>query len=110
MLIYVIQSTKHRYYMIPAGRHMTSVDENLIGNYINNYWKELFPKIPVPNHVSLKGNKLFVIADLPYFPAPEQKIMLNKIDKDISGILNKILGYDREFSLQISFNESVKSS
>jgi hypothetical protein len=110
ILIHVIQSTRHRYYMIPAGRHLVSVDENLINNYLNSYWKELLPKVNVPNRIALKNNRIFVIADLPYFSGEEQKILLNKIDKDVSNILRKVLGYDREFSLQISFHESNKSS
>jgi hypothetical protein len=86
------------------------VDENLINNYLHSYWKELLPKTNVPNRIALKNNRIFVIADLPYFSREEQKILLNKIDKDVSNILSKILGYDREFSLQISFHESNKSS
>lgn len=109
IVIFVIQSTRHRYYRIPAGRHLTTVDEGLIEGYMNSYWRELFPKLDIPSHVTLKNNRIFVTADLPYFPSEEQKTLLGKIDTDVSNILSKIFGYNREFSLQISFRSSEAS-
>ena len=105
VLIHVFQSTKHHYYKIECGRHLASVDEGLIHDYLNSYWNELFPKFGVPTKVTLKNNKISINADLPYYPIEGQKTLLGKVDKDISKILAKIFGYNREFSLQIRFNE-----
>lgn len=109
IIVNVIQSARHTSYEFTAGRHLVSVDENLIANYLNSYWKEFFPNTNIPNHVTLKNNKIHIIADLPHFPSEEQKDLLTKIDNDISNILSKIFGYKKEFSLQISFNEPSKS-
>ncbi len=110
IVVNVIQNARHSYYQVTAGRHLVSVDEDLIEKYINSYWIEFFPNVNIPNHVTLKNNKIYIVADLPYYPSAEQKTLLAKIDKDISNILSKIFGYKREFSLQISFNEPSKSS
>jgi hypothetical protein len=109
IVISVIQSTRHRYYKIQAGRNLATVDESLIEGYINSYWRDFFPKLTIPSRVTLKNNKIFITADLPHFPSEEQKNLIEKIDRDVSNILSKIFGYNREFSLEISFNETSKS-
>ncbi len=106
IIVQVILSTRHQHYKILGGKNLATVDEDVLQGYLDSYWKELFPKKGVPNRVYLKNNRIYISADLPYFPSEEQKTLLTKVDKDISKVLGTIFGYNQEFSLQISFNEA----
>ena len=106
IVVQVILSTRHQHYKIVGGRHLASVDEHVLQGYLDVYWKQLFPKKGVPNQAQWKNNRIFISAELPYFPSEEQKSLLTKIDTDIGRMLENAFGYKKEFSLQISFNEA----
>lgn len=109
IVINVILGSRRRYYHVKSGSKSVVVDETLIQQYLNSYWRELFPNCDVPNRFSLKSNKIYVAADLPHLPTRDQKVILERIKKDLHDIFNRILGYQNEFHLSVSFQPESKS-
>lgn len=108
--VYVIFSSRKRYYEIRSGENLTMIDEALFQEYLNTYWKQLFPKYDIPNRVTLKKNKIQVTADLPSIPDSQQKALIERIERDLNDIFTRILGYTDDYVISISFQpESEKS-
>lgn len=103
MLIHIRLNTKKQYYKIKAGNLLTFLDEKIFEQYLDTYWKELFPKNQIPSAVAIKNNKLFITADLPNIPLSEQKPLLLQIENDLNEMLNKYLGYHQEYIISINF-------
>lgn len=103
--INILQSSKRRYYYVRTGNNSVSIDETLIQEYLNSYWRSLFPQHDVPTRFTLKKNKIHVFADLPSLPVPQQKILVDRIKRDLNDIFSKILGYQNDFMLSISFQK-----
>ncbi len=94
---------RQRHYTINSSNATTTVDEAVIQEYLNTYWKQLFPKNDIPCQLDLKENKIHIAVDLPYLPIQEQKPLLERIRKDLIKIFAKALGYSDEFFLSASF-------
>jgi hypothetical protein len=104
----LIFSARKKYYSVEGGNNSVEVDEELIKQYLQTYWKDLFPKYQVPCRLILKKNKLQIYADLPYLPETEQKNLIERIKKDLTDIFVRILGYKCEFLLSVSFQSEKK--
>ncbi|HRD55295.1 MAG TPA: hypothetical protein PLC42_02750 [Parachlamydiaceae bacterium] len=104
ILMNVRLGAKKQYYRIKAGNRVTILDEKIFEQYLNTYWKELFPKNEVLSRASIKKNKLHITADLPHVPILEQKELLKQIESDLNDILIKYLGYHQEYILSVSFH------
>lgn len=108
IVFYLIASFKRRYFKIKSkNNNAFYLDENLFQDYMKSYWKQLFPKQDVPNHVVLKKNKVMITADLPYVPEPQQKALLARIDRDLKDIFIRLLGYRQEYVVSISFQSEA---
>jgi hypothetical protein len=94
---------KKKYYRIKSGKNLTELDEKIFEQYLDTYWKELFPKFEVPSRAQIKKNKLYISADLPSIPLDEQKPLLHQIETDLKEILIKYLGYHQEYIISINF-------
>ncbi|ADI38167.1 Conserved putative membrane-associated protein [Waddlia chondrophila 2032/99] len=103
LFINVIISSQHRYYSIKSKKNAIDVDENLIQQLVDCYFKELFPEKEIPSAISLKNNKIHITVSLPYFPSFEQKFFLESIEHDLAETLGNILGLKEEFYLSASF-------
>jgi len=101
----IVLGMQHRYYNIKSENHVASLDEKLFQQYLNVYWKELFPNHQIPHQVILKGKTLHVTADLPQVPISEQKQLIGRIENDLNDIFSQYLGYNKEFLLSISFQK-----
>lgn len=110
MLINFLLSTKRRYYKISSQNSSATVDEAVIQEYLNTYWKQLFPKNDIPCHLTLKKNRIHISVDLPFLPIQEQKPLLERIRKDLIGIFAQVLGYSDEFFLTASFQTRSKET
>lgn len=106
ILTYIITTSKQRYYRVRSGKSPIEVDEQLIQQYLDKYWKELFPDHEIPNHLQLKRNRIHLSVDLPFLPLPEQKPLLQRIESDLTELFEKVLGYRREFFISASFQKS----
>jgi len=106
LLINVIISSQYRYYSIKSKTNSVHVDENLIQQLVDCYFKELFPKKDVPSTISIKNNTIHITVHFPYFPSFEQKPFLECVEHDLAETFSKVLGMSEEFHLSASFKES----
>ena len=109
VIINIAFSARRNYYRLKSGPKSIWVDETVIQNTIDSYWTKIFPKSRIPNHLTLKKNKIHLVADLPFIPLAEQKELLEKIKIDLSDLLATFLGYRDTFYLSASFQPEDKS-
>lgn len=103
MIINLYLGTKRTYYYIQTGHRLAAVDEAILQDYLDTYWKQLFPQHAIPSKLTLKKNKIKVIADLPYMPKEDQKQLLERIQQDLQETFYKLLSYTQEFTIAVSF-------
>ncbi len=96
IVIYAIFNMGHSYAYIKVGNRPVSLDENLIEQYLQNYWKKNFPNHQIPFYMSIKKNSIQIVADLPPVPEADQDRFLDKIREDFSHLFSGILGYQNE--------------
>ncbi len=94
---------KYTYFCLKSIPNPIWIDETIILNYVENYWKVIFPKRIISNRVILKKNKIFLSTDLPYVPRYEQKELISKVQKDLGDIFSRMLGYKEDFTFSASF-------
>lgn len=102
---YILLHARRRYYYIHSGPHRAAVDEAVIQQYLNIYWKQLFPNSDIPNRLTLKNNQIHITVDLPFLPPAQQQLLMERIKHDLRGTFSKLLGYDNGFSLSASFQK-----
>ena len=110
IVISIILGTRRSYYRLKGGLQSVMIDEKVIQDYLDTYWKELFPKATVPNRLQIKKNKIHLTADLPFVPQNEQKAVLERIRNDLTEIFNSFLGYQEPFYLAASFQPEHKKT
>jgi len=108
IVISILLSTRRSYYRLKGGVQSVLIDEHVIQDYLDTYWKELFPKTTIPNRLQIKKNKIYLSADLPYIPQEEQKVVLERIRNDLTDIFSSFLGYQEPFHLAASFQSEHK--
>lgn len=106
----ILLNTKRRYYRIRSDKNSIEVDETVIQQYLQAYWKQLFPDSDIPSRLSLKNNKIHIIVDLPPIPYGQQQLLIERIKTDLRSTFAKMLGYHHEFYLSASFQTEKKSS
>lgn len=109
MVINIILGTKRHYYEFKVGQNPVGVDEDLIQKYLQAYFIELFPVQEIPCCLAIKQNRLHITADLPYVPATQRAVLLEKIQQDLQDLFRRQLGYHDDYYLSASF-QSEKSS
>lgn len=95
---------RKNYLTTKSGPYTTSISESVIQSYLQNYFEMLFPKTQIPYRLLLKKKKIQIIADLPCIPQDEQKNLLATMEKDLSELLYKNLGYHQTLELTLSFD------
>ncbi len=105
IVVYVVISMKRQYFVIKSKNYSVIVNESVIQDYLETYWKELFPENDVPNQVVFVKNKIHITADLPYISFENQESLLKRIENDLAEIFLRLLGYREEYLISISFQE-----
>jgi len=108
LLANIIITSRHKYYHYTVKTFTVSVDETLIVQYLNFYWKELFPQEEIPCRVILTNNHLQVVAHLPGIEKEKQDDIVEQIKEDLRTLLDLTIGYNEEFELSLSFRERQK--
>lgn len=106
--INIALNARHSYYHLRSGPRSVQVDESIIHDYLDDYWKKLFPHTQIPHRFTLKRNKIHVIADLPYIPKEEQKELLLQVQKELGQLLESFLGYRQPLRLSASFQSEPR--
>lgn len=110
LVVNILLTNKRRHYNISSEKGSTTVEEAVVQEYLNTYWKQLYPTTDIPCHLTVRDNKIHIAVDLPYLPLPEQKPLLEKVRQDLIEIFAKILGYREDFFLSASFQDQKKLS
>jgi hypothetical protein len=105
----IVFNAQRRYYHIQSGSHPITLSETVVYDYLDSYWKSLFPAQETPCRVLIKKKKIQVTADLPFVPILEQKNLLEKIERDLLEMFRDILGYREDLDVSISFASETKS-
>ncbi len=105
IVFYILFHSRRRYYYIYSGSNTAAVDEAVIKQYLDIYWKQLFPDQDIPNRFTLKDNKIHIAVDLPFLPPQQQQLLLERIKLDLRNTFSKLLGYRNGFSLSASFQK-----
>jgi hypothetical protein len=103
IVIYTLLKTRHRYVHIRTGDLSVILDEDVICQYLEAYWKKHFPKSHVLFNLSIKKHSLQIIADLPFLSLSEQKTFLEQVKQDFNDLFGRVLGYPYDVHLIASF-------
>lgn len=106
LIIHTLLSCKRKYTIIRTGKNEVTVSETLIQEYLNAYWKKLFPDKNVASHVIVKKDSIKIVADLPSVPISDQKYLLERMEKDVQELFRDTLGYREEIELAVSFQNA----
>lgn len=101
--VQILLASRRTYYQYKVDNNHVQIDESIIQRYLESYWQELFPNQIIPCHITVKGNKINVTADLPHVPDQQQEDLLIGIQQELGDIFGDFLGYRDEFHLAINF-------
>jgi hypothetical protein len=107
LIAYVIKESRRRYLYVTTGQNACLLDESFIEQYLNVYWKQLFPTQDISYELNIKKNKIKIYAHFPPFPLDEQKRFLEKQRRELSNIFSRLIGYPHDIILGASFKSDV---
>ncbi len=87
---------RRRYLTFEMNTNKTRIDESIVKDYVADYWNSQF-KRKVLDVVFHPKQKLEVIADLP----DVEETTLKRVEDELSVLLARRLGYERDFQLTI---------
>jgi hypothetical protein len=94
---------RRQYYHLKTGDRGVMVSQNILDQYVSDYWEKIFPSQEFVSNVSVKNNRIHITADLPPLPFESQRSFLRKAEDDLSALLADRAGYLKSFSLSVSF-------
>lgn len=94
---------RRRLYHLKMGDMSVAVSEELLEQYVVEYWKGLFPEVTVPTDVWVNARGIHISAELPSVPFEEQKPLLQRLEQELSEVFRLVLQRDEEFFLSASF-------
>jgi hypothetical protein len=90
------------YYRLKMGRNEFLVDPAVIRGYVREYWKTVFPEHELSVEIDLsKDQNIEMFVELPFLSPEKQQVILEKAENDLGQVLQKYLGYRREFLISI---------
>jgi len=92
-------------YTVKSGKNSIEVDQLLIEESLNLYWKQLFPHYSIPTQIRIKNNQVHIKADFPLIAENEQSSFVKELEERISEFFTRTLGYRNDFFLSVSFQE-----
>lgn len=108
MGFYLKVTRRRHYYTLQMGAHDTLVHQNVVDGYLQAYWERVFPMQEIPYRLTLRRKKIKLSADLPFASADEQKKMVDQIQNDLSDIFRRLLGYQKNLALTLSFEKEPR--
>ncbi len=109
IFVNAILSSRRHYAYVQTGKHAVMMDESLIEQYLEAYWKKHFPLEQIPFFLTIKKQSLKIESDLPYMPEPERIVFLEKVHKDFADIFGKLLGYPHPINFIANFKPQRKT-
>lgn len=99
IVIYALRQTRDRYVEIQTGNLSITLDEKIIHQYLEAYWKKRFPSAKIPFTLNLRRRSLEIIVDFPDIPHLEQKRLLEQVKDDFNDLFGRVLGYPYDVHL-----------
>jgi hypothetical protein len=91
------------YYRIEMQRHQAGVEPEVVCQYVQSYWSEIFPELSGKTAVVLHGKrKIEIIAHIPNLNEEDFNCLLPKIEEELGILLAHAFGYRREFLLTLT--------
>lgn len=103
ILTNLLLSMRKRYYHLRSGTRAIVLEEVVFQKNLETYLNKLFPRYQIPHQLTLKKNKIYIKASLPFIPQPQQKLLLERIRSDLEDLFGRVLGYRGEFFLAANF-------
>ena len=100
-----LTSKRFTRYYCRSGNRAVAIENSLVNEYLTDYWNKLFPNQRIYSEVLVKGDKLHLVADLPYYPEEKQRTLLTKVEHDLTKLFSDVFDYYNSFSLAISFKK-----
>lgn len=104
----ILLNARRQYHHFKVSGQTVSVESTLIQNYLQKYFKELFPGVEVPYQLQIKKNKLHITVDLPYIAKQDQEALLERMRTELRELFSDFLGYRNAFHLSASFQSLPK--
>lgn len=90
------------YYSFRMGGHEVLIDPAVVQGYVQEYWKKCFPGQELSVEIDFaKDQRISVVVEMPLLPLEKQLEVLEKAESDLSQILQKHLGYRKDFLFSI---------
>lgn len=95
---------KKRYLQIKMQHNQTIIEEAIIKEYVQSYWKEMFPSIePAFDIVIHPHQKLELITqNFPSLEEEQKESLFERVQSELGVLLARHLGYEKDFFLTIS--------
>jgi len=90
---------RRKFVRIEMEKHPVSLDQQLIKQTVEQFWKEAFPEEKLPSDVYVSKQKIEVISTLP-------KVELEEIEGRLGQLLKQQLGYGEKFYLSVTGSSS----
>lgn len=78
IVIYTLLRSRRKYVTIRTGEHAVTLDENVVRQYLENYWQEQFPQFQIPFHLNFKKDLSKLLPTFLFFPFRNKKHVLKK--------------------------------
>ena len=102
LLIGLYRLNKQPYLTLKISGSKVLIDEAIIRDYLEHYWKEVFPHQEIRSEVVLHlPQKLEIIVELPAMQEEDKEPLLSRMENELSVLLARKLGYEKEFFLTI---------
>ena len=104
MIAYVRLSTGQRSFFVRNTPHPIEVELDVVRNFLNTYFKEMFPGMEIPHEVVLHRNRVSLYVDFPYIIKEEQGPLTDRLFEELSIALDEKIGYTQALELSVSYN------
>lgn len=108
LVLEVYLNMRRKNYYVRQGKKTIIIDEDVMKNYLQSYWKQTYPKQEVSSRLLIKKNRIKIVAELPFVPKLEQQSLVEHIQEDLQDIFSRILGYSHDLVLVASFRGCQK--
>lgn len=88
-----VRASKRQYYTFTLGKLEAKIDAAAIKQAIEIYLSKIFFEQEAYCEIEIKSNALFVTLDLPHVPTSEREAILEKIQTELSDLLEHQFGY-----------------
>lgn len=105
IFVYAIINAGKKFVYIRTGSRSVQLDEALIEQCLQQYWKKQFPGKQIPFYTTIRKQTIQIVADLPALPEADQDAILERVKKDFAELFGEMLGYPNEVHFIAHFKQ-----